>query len=157
MATKPEDAPEETAKAASSEPPKSRDARKSAMAILEALAGQKTPQEAAESIGVSVTYYYTLEQKALEGLVKACEPKPRGRTWTVEKELEQVRVENAHLRRELKRAQALTRAAQRAIELAPTPAPRAKQKAAKSKGKRKKKATVRALKAIERIGNTEAS
>jgi len=131
---------------------KPRDGRLVALAVLETLAGEKTPTEASESLGVSLTYYYTLENRALEGLVKACKPKPKGRQWTAERELAEVRKENGQLRREVRRAQAVARAAQRSLELAPPPKPGRSQKAtAKKKGRRKKKASVRALKAVRRL------
>jgi hypothetical protein len=98
-----------------------------------------------------LTYYYTLENRALEGLVKACAPKPKGRQWTLERELEEAKKENGQLRREVRRAQAVARAAQRSLELAPVRAPKPGRKTAKTKGRRKKKATVRALKAVRRL------
>ena len=131
---------------------KPRDGRRIALAILEALAGTKTPTEAAADLGVSLTYYYTLETKALEGLVRACEPKPKGRQLTMERKLEESEKENDQLRRELRRAQAVARAAQRSLEIAPSPpAPRKKKVTKKKAGKRRKRATVRALKAADRL------
>ncbi len=131
---------------------KPRDGRRIALAILEVLAGSKTPTEAAEDLGVSLTYYYTLETKGLEGLVRACEPKPKGRQLTMERKLEEVEKENVQLRRELRRAQAFARAAQRSLEIAPSPPRAQKKKVTKKKtGKRKKRATVRALKAADRL------
>ncbi len=132
-------------------PTATRDGRRTALAVLETLAGEKTPTEAAESIGVSLTYFYTLENRALEGLVKGCEPKPKGRQWTVERELEEVRKENMQLRREVRRAQAVARAAQRSLELPSTVKPKARRKKAAKKGRRKKRATVRALKVLDRL------
>ena len=49
-----------------------------AAAILEVLAGDRTPQEAATVLSMSLPYFYILERKALEGLLKACEPQPKG-------------------------------------------------------------------------------
>jgi hypothetical protein len=46
--------------------------------ILEVLAGMRTPTEAATVVGLSVPRYYLWEQRALEGLVRACEPRPKG-------------------------------------------------------------------------------
>src|SRR5260221_13686581 len=54
-------------------------ARKQAAAILEVLAGARTTGQAAEALGVSLPRYYQLEQRALEGLLSACEPRPQGR------------------------------------------------------------------------------
>jgi hypothetical protein len=48
------------------------------VAILEVLAGLRTPAEAAQSLQISLPRYYVLETRALEGLVAGCEPKPLG-------------------------------------------------------------------------------
>ena len=57
------------------------EARALAAAILDVLAGGRTPQQAADSLKVSLPRYYALEARALDGLVKACAPRPRQR-WT---------------------------------------------------------------------------
>ena len=101
----------------------SRDARRVAAAILEVLAGARTPTEAASALTMSLPRYYQLETQALRGLVSACEPKPRGRQASPTRELTVLRQENERLRREAARHQALVRAAQRSIGLAPPPAP----------------------------------
>jgi hypothetical protein len=124
------------AEEAGSDEQKPRDGRRIALAILEALAGTKTPTEAAADLGVSLTYYYTLETKALKGLVRACEPKPKGRQLTMERKLEESEKENDQL----------------SLEIAPSPpAPRKKKVTKKKTGKRRKRATVRALKAADRL------
>jgi uncharacterized protein (DUF2267 family) len=102
----------------------SRDARRLAAAVLEVLAGARTPGEAATALDVSLPRYYQLENQALRGLVAACEPKPQGRQASPDKEAEELRRENARLRREVGRQQALVRAGQRVVGLAaPPPAP----------------------------------
>jgi hypothetical protein len=53
--------------------------KRQAAAILEVLAGARTPTEAATALAVSLPRYYQLESRALEGLVAACVPKPKGR------------------------------------------------------------------------------
>lgn len=113
------------------------DARKAAAAILDVLGGQLTPTGAAEILGISVPRYYALEARAVEGMVKACEPRPKGRVKAPDKELASLRREVEQLRRELERRQALVRAAQRAVGLSlPVGRP----------SKRKRRPTVRALK-----------
>ena len=57
---------------------RSRDAKQRAAAILEVLAGGRTPTQAAQALGVSLGRYYLLEDNALAALVAACEPQPRG-------------------------------------------------------------------------------
>ena len=128
-------------------PERSRPAKQRAAAILEVLAGQRTPTEAAGTLGISLTRYYLLEEKALAGLVAACEPAPRGpggndaRRWAaLERECQRWRQESA-------RQQALVRAAQRTIGLAP-PAPPAK---GPTKKRRARRPVVRALHAAARL------
>src|SRR5271155_4376029 len=57
---------------------RSRDAKQRAAAILEVLAGGRTPTQAAQALGLSLGRYYLLEDKALAAVVAACEPQPRG-------------------------------------------------------------------------------
>ena len=138
----------------------SRDAQRFAAAILEVLAGVRTPTDAAAALSLSVPRYYLWEQRALEGLVRACEPRPVGkaaherhRTAVLEKEV-------ARLRQDCARQQALVRASQRTIGLAASPPPvtkpavkpggKATAKAAGAvagKAKRKRRPVARALKA----------
>jgi hypothetical protein len=98
------------------------EAKRMAAAILEVLAGARTPTEAATVLGLSVPRYYQVEAQALRGLLAACEPKARGRVRTVETEVKTLHQENQRLQRELTRHQSLARAAQRAVGLAPPPA-----------------------------------
>jgi hypothetical protein len=102
----------------------SREARRLAAAILEVLAGARTPTEAASALSLSLPRYYQVEQQALRGLVTACEPRPKGRQVSPAKEAAALQQENARLRREVGRQQALVRAGQRVIGLAaPAAAP----------------------------------
>src|SRR5690349_19000906 len=71
-----------------------RQAKRLAAAILEVLAGARTPTEAATALGLSRPRYYQVETRAVRGLVAACEARPRGRAPTVEKELAALRQEN---------------------------------------------------------------
>lgn len=116
------------------------EARALAAAILDVLAGGRTPQQAAESLGVSQPRYYALEARALDGFVKACAARPKGRVKQPAKEVESLRKEVERLRRELDRKQALVRACQRTAGLsAPSKPVRTL--------KRKRRPAVRALKA----------
>lgn len=94
------------------------EAMKQAVAILETLSGIVSPTEASESLGISVNRYYQLETRALQGLVTAMEPRPRGRTLTPARERDRLQVENQRLKQDLLRYQALARTAQRTIGLA---------------------------------------
>lgn len=135
----------------------SREARRMATCILEVMGGTRTPTEAAQELGMPVPRYYLVEARALQGLVDACEPRPKGRVRSVQNELASAKKEAVWWRRECARYSALVRAAQRTIGVAPPP-PRSKAKAA-GKGKGPRKPTVRALKAVARLkeGAEEAS
>jgi hypothetical protein len=130
-----------------------RDSRRVAAAILEVLAGARTPTEAAAALAVSVPRYYQLESAALKGFLAACTPKSRGPVPSADKELNTLRRENQRLRHEVTRQQALVRAAQRTVGLAappPVPAPKP--------GKRKRRQrTARALSVAARLQTQNAA
>jgi hypothetical protein len=141
--------------------PVSRDAQRVAAAILEVLAGVRTPTEAAAAVSLSVPRYYLWEQRALEGLVRACEPRPLGKAAHERHQIAVLEKEVVRLRQDCARQQALVRAAQRTIGLAGSAPPAAKPAAkAGSKGtakgsgavagkaKRKRRPVARALKAV---------
>ena len=139
----------------------SRDAQRVAAAILEVLAGVRTPTEAAAAVGLSVPRYYLWEQRALEGLVRACEPRPKGQAVSERHQIAVLEKEVARLRQDCARQQALVRASQRTIGLAASPPAAAKPRgkaaggkrsgqagnAAVGKAKRKRRPVARALKA----------
>jgi hypothetical protein len=127
-----------------------KETRKLAAVILEVLAGGRTPEDGASAVGVSVSRYFVLEGRALEGLLKGCEPRKLGPKVNAEKESEKLRRELARLQRESVRNQTLLRLSQRAVGL-----PKVKTKAAKGKGKRKRKPVARALKAAKRLESQE--
>lgn len=129
-------------------------ARQQAAAILEVLAGVRTPTQAAEAIGVSLPRYYVLETQAVQGILLACEPKRMGRQQTAESALASLRRECEQLRRECARQQALVRAAQRSIGLT-APAPPKPEK--DSTKRRKRRPTARALRAVARLKDEEAA
>jgi hypothetical protein len=125
----------------------SREAQRLAAAILEVLAGGRTPGQAAEALGVSVPRYYHLEGRALRALLEGCEPRLRGRLRNPERELTALRRQQERLQRELTRQQSLVRMAQRTIGLTP-PAPLAKASPSK---KRRRRPVVRALQAATHL------
>lgn len=122
-------------------------AKRMAAAILEVLAGARTPTQAAEALGLSVPRYYQIETRALHGLLSACEARPKGRQPNPAGETNALRLENQRLQRELSRQQALVRAAQRSVGL-PPPAPIPKNKAGK---KTRKRRVARALTVAARL------
>ncbi|MGO9199545.1 MAG: hypothetical protein ACLQM8_03265 [Limisphaerales bacterium] len=139
----------------------SRNAQKIAAVILEVLAGVRTPTEAAAAVGLSVPRYYLWEQRALEGLVRACEPRPKGLVVSQRHQIAVLEKEVGRLRLDCARQQALVRASQRTIGLAPSAQPAAKPADKRSgkapakaggalagKAKRKRRPVARALKAV---------
>ena len=120
--------------------------KRQAAAILEVLAGARTPTEAATALAVSLPRYYQLESRALAGLVAACVPKPKGRVKSPVSEVAGLQQQNERLQQEVTRQRTLVRAAQRTVGL-PPPAPLP----AKSAGKKRRRATARALGVARRL------
>jgi hypothetical protein len=134
---------------------RSRDAKQRAAAILEVLAGGRTPRQAAQALGLSLGRYYLLEDKALAAVVAACEPQPRGPSPDGARRVASLQRECERWQRECARQQALVRAAQRSIGLAAPPPPAAKDK---DKGKkRRRRPVVRALAAAQRLREEPAA
>jgi hypothetical protein len=129
-------------------------ARRQTAAILEVLAGVRTPTQAAEVLEVSLPRFYVLELQALQGMLVACEPRSLGRQPSSESALAALRRECEQLRRDCGRQQALVRAAQRTIGLtAPPAAPKPEKN---GKKRRKRRPTARALRAVARLKTEEA-
>lgn len=126
------------------------EAKRLAAAILEGLAGIRGPQDASEALGISMTRYYHLEARALQGLVAALEPRRPGRQHNPQVAVARLEREKARLERELTRAQALVRSAQRTIGL-PAPRPGGKLGADGKKARRTRRAMVRAERAAEAL------
>jgi hypothetical protein len=129
-------------------------AKRMAAAILEVLAGARTPGEAARVLGMSLPRYYQVETRALNGFLAACESRPKGRQPNPANEAIGLRQENERLKREITRHQALARAAQRAIGLSPSP-PTAKERTPGSSGapakKTRRRRMARALSVAQRL------
>jgi hypothetical protein len=121
------------------------DSRQIAAAILEVLGGARLPADAATSLGVSQARYYSLESRALSGLVSACEPRPKGRQRRPESQVALLERDLERLRRENARLMALVRVARRAAGLAEAPA---KKLETGGKRRRRRKASARALRAV---------
>lgn len=139
-------------------------ARQVAALILSVLGGELRPAEAAEVLGLSAVRYYILEQRALAGLVAACETLTRGPgPPDQERQLAALQEENRRLNQCLLRQQALVRAGQRSLGLAPAKAPdrgrgkgKDKDKAGSAPTRRRRRPAVRALRAAQRLtGTTE--
>jgi hypothetical protein len=129
----------------------SRDARRIAAAVLEVMAGIRTPTDAANALAISMPRYYIMEKRALEGLISACEPRPKGPGHRPDKEVERLRLEVARLQQDSARSQALAPAAQRTIGLAPPVKPVPRKADAAGNKHRRRRPVVRALKVIDRL------
>ena len=123
------------------------EAKRTSSAILEVLAGARSPVDAAAALGITLPRYYALEARALAGFLAALRPRARGRRRTPEREQEVLRLEVERLEREGGRLRALLRAAERTVGLKP-PEPRKKEP---GKKRRRRRPTARALKAVEAI------
>lgn len=134
--------------------PTSEASRKAAAGILQVLAGLRTPVEVGTALGVSVNRYYQLEQRALEGMLQALEPRARGPRARPGAAVERLEREKARLERELTRHQALLRTTQRALGMAPPVA--AKEKPGKGRAKRPRVRAKAVIQALERAELTPA-
>lgn len=127
-------------------PQVSKEAKRQAAVILEVLAGVRQPSQAAEALQVSLPRYYQVETRALQGLLAACEPRPKGRQPQTAQELATLQQHNARLQREVARQQALVRVAQRVVGV-----PAAASPAPKAAGKKKRQRKARALTMAARL------
>jgi hypothetical protein len=136
----------------------SREANRIAVAILEVLAGMRSPAEAASALKISLPRYYTLEVRALGGMVAACEPKPLGKQPSPQTRIASLEKELQQARRECARQQALVRAAQRSVGLSATESQKSKTPSkGDPQGRKKRRPTVRALKAANTLRKGIAS
>jgi hypothetical protein len=124
-------------------------AKRQAAAILEVLAGELRPAEAAGLLQISLPRYYLWEKRALAGLLAACEPAPRGPRIDTARQLAALERENRRLHRECDRQQALVRAAERALGLARPLKPKEEPQGSNGRRRRVRRPTVRALKASQ--------
>ena len=145
------------------------EAKRTAAVILEVLAGLRTPAGAASALGIGLPRYYAWEQRAVQGLVAACAPLPRGRVTSPDRRLAALERELATARRELARHQALARTAQRALGLPAVADPRpcglfarkaegsGQEAAADARRRRRRRPTVRALRAARLLRDADSS
>jgi hypothetical protein len=133
------------------------EARRQAAAILEVLAGVRTPSEVAAQLAISLTRYYLIERRALQGLLAACEPRPRGKVRSPASELAALRRECEQLRRQAARQQALLRVTERAVGLAAPAASGVKADQKNPKRRRQRKPKARALLAAAAVQEAAAT
>ena len=98
--------------------PGSEEAKRQAAVILEVMSGARSAQEGSEVLGISPVRYYVLEDRALQGIVKALEPRPKGRRMqTPEDALKAVEREREKYKREVGRLQTLLRMVRKSVHL----------------------------------------
>jgi hypothetical protein len=126
------------------------EAQRLAAAILEVLAGVRSPPAASELLGISLPRYYQLEARALEGLVAALAPRPMGKQPSLENRVKQLEKELEVARRACARQEALVRLTQRSAGLAALAKPKSPP-ATGGKNRKPRKPMVRALKAAQTL------
>lgn len=131
-------------------------AKLTAAVVLDVLAGNRSPGDAASALGLSVARYYVIEEQAINGLIAGCSPRQRGRQPDPGKEIARMTAENQRLTQALLRQQALVRTSQRSLGVAlPTKATQVATAPGRGKGKRQPK--VRALRAVKRLNQTTST
>jgi hypothetical protein len=129
--------------------------KRRAAIVLEVLAGMRTPSEAASVLGLSVSYYYLLERKALQGLLDGCQPQPKGVPGPgLERQLARLQKKLDKSRQECLRQASLVRATERAMGLPAVAKPVGPSKADSGKqGKKTKRRrpTIRAMRAAKTL------
>lgn len=138
-------------KAAHGVRPGSAQANRIAIAVLEVLAGERTPTDAAQTLGVTVPRYYQLETRAVNGLVAACEPRPKGKQPSPATQITALERQLAAAHRETARQQSLVRAAHRSLGIKAAPIARKTEDKKKPPGKRRRKPNVRAMRAVKTL------
>jgi hypothetical protein len=123
------------------------EAQRLAATILEVLAGVYAPTQAAEALAISLPRYYQLEARALEGLVAALAPRPKGKQPSLENRVKVLEKELAAAHRQCARQEALVRVTQRTLGLSIAAPAKSATSARDANGRKKRRPTVRALKA----------
>jgi hypothetical protein len=129
------------------------EANRLAVVILEVLAGERTPADAAVALGITPPRYYQLEARALQGLVAALEPRPQGKQPSVEGRIAKLEKALEEARRQCARQEALVRVAQRSLGIQAPASGQGKPTGKDRAGRKKRRPTVRALKAARALAN----
>ncbi len=132
-------------------------AKLTAAVVLDVLAGNRSPGDAARALGLSVARYYVIEEQAINGLIAGCGPRQRGRQPDPGKEIARMTAENQRLTQALLRQQALVRTSQRSLGVALPAKPAATTTASPGRGKGKRQPKVRALRAVKRLNQTTST
>ncbi len=127
------------------------EAQRLAAAILEVLAGLRSPPAAATLLNISLPRYYQLEERALEGLVLALGPRSKGKQPSLELRIKHLEKELEIAQRACARQEALVRVTQRSLGLVMQAQPKAPPAAVDGKRRKVRKPMVRALKAAQQL------
>ena len=122
-------------------------ARRYAAAILEVLAGLRTPAQAAGELSLSLPAYYKLESRALSALLAGCDKPLWVRQSSANHELAKLQKHCRRMEQDLHRYQALARAAGKAAGLSAGD----RRDKPDAKGRRKRRPSVRAIKAVRSL------
>ena len=137
--------------------PPTSEAQRRAAVILEVLAGLRSAPQAAAALKISVNHYYLLERQALQGLVAACEPRPKGQRVDQQRQLRALERALERSQRDCQRQAALVRATQRAVGLPATASPAETTPGKGRRGKpgksapRRRATSIRALRMARRL------
>jgi hypothetical protein len=108
--------------------------------ILEVLGGVCTTQEAAADMGVALVRYYQLETRALQAMLTALEPRPKGRRAQTEAQCQAEHAqEKKRLTQELRRYQSLCRSLQKTVGVPATATAKSPPRGPKAKTRRIRK------------------
>lgn len=127
------------------------EAQRLAAAILECLAGVRSPPEAAELLGISLPRYYQLEARGLAGLVEALGPRCRGKQPSLELRVQQLEKELEGAQRACARQEALVRVTQRSLGLVAMVKPKPAAPVDHGKRRQARQPMVRALRAAQSL------
>ena len=139
-------------------------ARRTAAVLLEVLAGLRATGSAAQELGVTPMRYYQIEERAIGGLIVACEPRPSGLPPERRdaQELAKLREQMRRQTQELNQARSVLRTTQRQLGVATAVGPIVVKGGTAGKGgaptKHKvRRPTVRALTMVRRLLKADAA
>lgn len=138
-------------------------ARRIATVLLEVLAGLRATGSAAKELGITPMRYYQIEERALGGLISACEPRPSGLPPERRDALElaSLREQVRRQAQELNQARSVLRTTRRQLGVVTAPEPIAVKPGMRKDGKPTKakvrRPTVRALTMVRRLLKADAT
>jgi hypothetical protein len=138
-------------------------ARRIAAVLLEVLAGLRATGSAAKELGITPMRFYQIEERAIGGLISACEPRPSGLQPERRDALElaSLREQVRRQTQELNQARSVLRTTRRQLGVATAPEPIAVKPGTRKDGKPTKakvrRPTVRALTMVRRLMKADAT